>query len=49
MIELEDNRWYIAGVVSIGVGCGTEEWPGIYINVPSYVEWIKEVIKVKLP
>ncbi|XP_044260052.1 phenoloxidase-activating factor 1-like isoform X2 [Tribolium madens] len=47
LMTLKNGRWYAAGVVSIGVGCGTEGWPGIYINIPNYVDWIKEVIRVK--
>ncbi|KYB29267.1 Serine protease easter-like Protein [Tribolium castaneum] len=47
LMTARDGRWFAAGVVSIGVGCGTEGWPGIYINIPDYVNWINEVIRVK--
>lgn len=37
-----DGRWIIIGVVSAGIGCGREGYPGIFMNVPSYADWITE-------
>lgn len=33
--------WQAEGIVSYGMGCGLEGWPGIYTNIPEYLPWIK--------
>lgn len=45
-------NWYAVGVVSYGASfprkdgvifnCGTNEWPGVYTRVASYMDWILE-------
>ncbi|XP_068237468.1 venom protease-like isoform X2 [Palaemon carinicauda] len=39
------NRYTVAGVVSVGYGCGDREFPGLYANVrrPEYLAWVKNV------
>lgn len=47
MLKVHD-AWYAAGIVSFGVGCGQEEWPGVYSSIPSYTDWIeKRIIRQK--
>ncbi|KAJ6640218.1 Phenoloxidase-activating factor 2 [Pseudolycoriella hygida] len=38
------NRWFIAGLVAWGIGCGTTNVPGVYVNVASYVPWIQTTV-----
>ncbi|KAJ3654560.1 hypothetical protein Zmor_013739 [Zophobas morio] len=45
MIRKNGMRWYAAGIVSLGIGCGKKGWPGIYVFVPHYTNWIKENIR----
>ncbi|CAG9769232.1 unnamed protein product [Ceutorhynchus assimilis] len=33
---------FASGLVSYGVGCGMQNWPGVYTSVPYYVNWIKK-------
>jgi len=44
MIREGTGPWQAEGVVSFGMGCGLEGWPGIYTNIPSYMTWIRRVI-----
>lgn len=39
------RRYTIAGVVSLGYGCGSKLYPGIYVNTrkSEYLAWIKKV------
>ncbi|XP_015605959.1 transmembrane protease serine 9 [Cephus cinctus] len=40
LLEERDNRFTIRGIVSFGIGCGDEGWPGVYTNVDYYLDWI---------
>lgn len=36
------DRYYQAGIVSWGLGCGKEGLPGVYANVPLARSWIDQ-------
>ncbi|XP_072943203.1 phenoloxidase-activating factor 2-like [Epargyreus clarus] len=38
------NRYLQSGIVSWGIGCGTEGTPGVYVNVSSFRDWIDETV-----
>ena len=40
MICIVDNTPVLYGVVSWGIGCGEEEYPGIYAKVSDAINWI---------
>lgn len=42
MIQLQNQRWIVIGIVSWGIRCGDPKHPGIYTRVNKYVEWIVE-------
>ncbi|XP_063849922.1 venom protease-like isoform X2 [Scylla paramamosain] len=39
------GRFMLAGIVSQGYGCGTKDYPGLYVNIrnPLYLTWIKKI------
>jgi secreted trypsin-like serine protease len=42
--EYGDPRYHeLTGLVSWGIGCA-EKWPGVYVNVARYVDWLKDWI-----
>ncbi|CAB3240699.1 unnamed protein product [Arctia plantaginis] len=39
-----DEKWILVGLVSWGIGCGSPNVPGVYVNVASYLPWINQQI-----
>ncbi|XP_062556334.1 phenoloxidase-activating factor 2-like [Armigeres subalbatus] len=38
------GRFFVVGLVAWGIGCGTSNIPGVYVNVASYVPWITSTL-----
>jgi len=36
------GSWYLAGIVSWGIGCGQYDVPGVYVKVSEYSDWIQK-------
>lgn len=45
LIKGQKERYYQAGIVSWGIGCGEEDVPGAYANVPLFRYWIDDRMK----
>ncbi|KAG5667070.1 hypothetical protein PVAND_015070 [Polypedilum vanderplanki] len=39
-----NDRFYLIGLVSWGMGVGQANVPGVYVNVPSYIPWIQQTV-----
>lgn len=39
------NQWYVVGLVAWGIGCGTSNVPGVYVNVANYIAWIQQTTR----
>ncbi|XP_043923925.1 acrosin-like [Protopterus annectens] len=43
--DYNDKKFFLVGVTSWGIGCGTPGFPGIYTNISDYKEWIEAKLK----
>lgn len=43
----QKNRYYHFGMVAWGIGCGENNIPGVYVNVPIFRHWIDEQLNAQ--
>ncbi|KAK7020157.1 CLIP domain-containing serine protease [Halocaridina rubra] len=36
--------YYLAGITAWGIDCGQKDVPGVYVNVPHFLDWIQGII-----
>ena len=40
----EQNKLAVTGIVSVGLGCALEDYPGVYTRVANFRQWIMQKI-----
>ena len=40
MLKKINNKYDFAGVVSWGMGCAKKGYPGVYVKLTDYLDWI---------
>lgn len=44
LVCLLGAQFYVVGLVAWGIGCGTTNIPGVYVNVLNFIPWINSII-----
>ena len=47
VVQREDGRFNLVGIISWGIGCARENFAGGYTRISEFKDWIKETSKIQ--
>ena len=44
VVQRQDGRFILSGIISWGIGCAEENQPGVYTRISEFWDWIKQIL-----
>jgi urokinase plasminogen activator len=45
VVQREDGRFMLSGVISWGIGCAEKNQPGVYTRISEFHDWIQQILQ----
>lgn len=45
VIQRNDKRFQLTGVISWGIGCAEPNQPGVYTRISEFRDWINQILQ----
>ena len=45
VVQKEDGRFMLSGVISWGIGCAEKNQPGVYTRISEFSDWIQQILQ----
>jgi len=45
VVQREDGRFMLSGVISWGIGCAEKNQPGVYTRISEFKDWINQILQ----
>lgn len=44
VVQRQDGRFMLSGVISWGIGCAEKNQPGVYTRISEFKDWINQIL-----